>query len=75
MKPYNYKPSDDLTIHELSDIMRVLFVSLIEGIQRTDIKGEDDLQIDDIILDSIPEHARRHFIRIEDIEDEIGDND
>ncbi len=68
---YNYTPTDDLTVKELSDIMKVLFVSIIEGIQGSDVKGADDLQIDDIILEAIPTELRRHFTVIDDTNDII----
>ena len=72
MKLYNYTPQDDLTVKELSDIMKVLFVSIIEGIQGSDVKGADDLQIDDIILEAFTEEQRRHFTVLEET-DKISD--
>lgn len=63
---YNYKPTDDLTIQELSDMFRVLFVSLIEGIQGHPVVGKDDLQIDDAVFAALPTDLRRHFTKFSD---------
>ncbi len=52
MKLYNYTPTQDLTVQELSDIMQTLFVSLIEGIQGKPVEGSDDLQVDPLIYNS-----------------------
>ncbi len=68
-KLYNYTPTDDLTLSELSDLMKMLLVSLIEGIQGQPVKGDDDLQIDDVIFDSLGEHLKQHFTEITDTED------
>lgn len=65
-KLYNYTPTDDLTLRELSDIMQALFVSLIEGIQGQSVKGEDDLQIDDVIYNALRDRLKRHFSELED---------
>ncbi len=65
-KLYNYTPSDDLTVKELSDIMQALFVSLIEGIQGQPVKGEDDLQIDDVIYNALRDSLKRHFTETEE---------
>lgn len=75
MKLYNYTPQDDLTVKELSDIMKVLFVSIIEGIQGSDVKGADDLQIDDIILEAVPEELRRHFTELKEPDNVIDIKD
>ncbi len=66
-KLYNYTPSDDLTVKELSDIMQALFVSLIEGIQGQPVKGEDDLQIDDVIYNALRDSLKRHFTETEEL--------
>ena len=60
-KIYNYKPTDDLTVEELSKIMTILFVSLIEGIQGQPVKGVDDLQVDDEVFAALPAELTRHF--------------
>lgn len=65
-KLYNYKPDDTLSIMDVSDIMQILFVSLIEGIQGQPVKGSDDLQVDDVIYDLLPDHLKRHFIESEE---------
>ena len=65
-KLYNYTPTDDLTLRELSDIMQSLFVSLIEGIQGQPVKGVDDLQIDDVIYNALRDRLKRHFTETED---------
>jgi len=65
-KLYNYTPKDDLTIQELSDIMKALFVSLIESIQSQPAIGSDDLQVDDVIFNALPNHLKRHFSEFKD---------
>lgn len=65
-KIYNYTPTDDLTLPELSDLMKMLLVSLIEGIQGQDVKGDDDLQIDDVIYNAMRDRLKRHFTEFED---------
>lgn len=70
-KLYNYTPTDDLTISELSDLMKMLLVSLIEGIQGQPVKGDDDLQIDDVIYDLLNDNLQRHFTLTEQVEDQL----
>ncbi len=65
MKLYNYTPTQDLTVHELSDIMQTLFVSLIEGIQGQPVVGSDELQVDPLIFNALPTHLKRHFTEID----------
>lgn len=72
---YNYTPQNDLTVNELSDIMKVLFVSIIEGIQGLDVRGADDLQIDDVIIKALPLELHRHFTKLEDTIDTIDTKD
>jgi len=58
---YSYTPTDDITILELSEIMKVLFVSLIEGIQGQTVRGKEPLQIDDEVYNVLPPHVTKHF--------------
>lgn len=59
---YKYEPQEDLTLQELSDIMKTLFVSLIEAIQQHNATGADDLEVDILIYRALPDHLQRHFV-------------
>lgn len=61
MKLYDFNPTADMTILEVASIMKILFVSLIEGIQGQPTHGSDNLQIDDAIYDPMPESLKKYF--------------
>lgn len=62
MTIYTYTPKDDITVKELSSIVQVLFVSLIEAIQQQPIKGSDDLEVDESVYNNLPEDLKGHFV-------------
>lgn len=61
MTIYTYTPKDDITVKELSSIVQVLFVSLIEAIQQQPIQGSDDLEVDELVYNNLPEDLKSHF--------------
>lgn len=62
MTIYTYTPKDDITVKELSGIVQVLFVSLIEAIQQQPVKGCDDLEVDELVYNNLPEDLKTHFV-------------
>ena len=62
MTIYTYTPKDDITVKELSSIVQVLFVSLIEAIQQQPIQGCDDLEIVELVYNNLPEDLKIHFV-------------
>ena len=61
MTIYTYTPKDDMTVQELSGIVQVLFVSLIEAIQQQPVQGCDDLEVDETVYNNLPEDLKGHF--------------
>lgn len=62
MKLYSFTPTEDLTTVQLALIMKVLFVSLIEGIQGQAVRGEDNLEVDDAIFNSLSKELQVYFV-------------
>jgi len=62
LKLYIFKPTDDITVQELANIMKVLFVSLIEGIQGKKVSGVDNLEIDAPIYNNLTPELKKYFI-------------
>ncbi len=62
MTLYDFQPTNEMTTLELASIVKVLFVSLIEGIQGQPTRGIDTLQIDDAIYNPIPDDLKKYFI-------------
>jgi len=65
MKRFTYKPKEDLTVQELSEIFTVTLVALIEGVSGKPQTGSDVLEFEEHIYDSFSDNVKKHFTESE----------
>ncbi len=65
MKRFTYKPKENLTIQELSEVFTVTLVALIEGITGQPQTGSDLLELEEHLYNSFPDNVKRHFTKSE----------
>ena len=61
MKTFKFKATEDMTVQELAEVMKVFIVSLIEAMQQKQPLGQDDLEIDDEIFEMLSPELQRFF--------------
>lgn len=81
MKLYKFTPNEEMSTLELAQVLEKLLVSLMQGLYGRKIDGSEPLQIDDAILNSMPEECRKYFVEqknpvVDDkaaVKEEMGD--